>query len=83
MMKLYVCIGSACHLKGSYNAINAFQQCIEEHKLNDKIEISGTFCLGRCGVENAVSVKIEDDVFSVKPEETNEFFENEVMKRLK
>ena len=32
-MKITVCIGSSCHLKGSYNVIQAFQQMIEEGRL--------------------------------------------------
>ncbi len=80
MIKLYICIGSACHLKGSYNVINSFQQSIEENKLNDKVEICGSFCLGHCSED--VSVKVNDDYFAVKPENAREFFKTEVMSRL-
>lgn len=80
MLKLRVCIGSACHLKGSYNLINAFQQAIESHKLNDKIEVCGSFCLGHCG-EN-VSIKVDNDYFGVSPENAEEFFEKEVLPRV-
>lgn len=80
MIKLYTCIGSACHLKGSYNVINVFQQIIEEKNLNDKVEVCGSFCLGHCSED--VSVKVEDDYFAVKPENAREFFEENVMSRL-
>lgn len=80
MIKLYTCIGSACHLKGSYNVINVFQQIIEEKNLNDKVEVCGSFCLGHCSED--VSVKVEDDYFAVKPENAKEFFEENVMSRL-
>lgn len=80
MLKLHVCIGSACHLKGSYNVINAFQQAIERYNLNDKVEISGTFCLGHCG-EN-VSIKVDNEYFGVAPENANEFFKNEILPRV-
>ena len=36
MVEVSVCIGSSCHLKGSYNVIQAFQQMIEENGLHDK-----------------------------------------------
>ena len=42
-MKLNVCIGSSCHLKGSYNVIQVFQKMIEENSLHDKVEFSATF----------------------------------------
>ncbi len=80
MVKLYTCVGSACHLKGSYNVINAFQQMIEENKLNGKVEVCGSFCLGHCSED--VSVKVDDEYFAVKPEMAREFFEKNVMSKL-
>ena len=47
MIKISVCIGSSCHLKGSYNVINGFQHVIEKNNVSDKVEIAGTFCTGR------------------------------------
>ncbi|MEF9864018.1 MAG: NAD(P)H-dependent oxidoreductase subunit E, partial [Christensenellaceae bacterium] len=59
-MIINVCIGSACHLKGSYNIISELQELIEEHKVGDKVELTGVFCLGQC--TNAVSVKVGEEV---------------------
>lgn len=81
MLKISVCIGSACHLKGSYNVINAFQQAIEKNKLNDKVEIGGTFCLGNCG-EN-VSILVGDENYNISPEEVGTFFEEVVVPKVK
>ena len=46
MKTLRICIGSACHLKGSYEVIEIFQQLIKEKELNDFIELKAAFCLG-------------------------------------
>jgi NADH:ubiquinone oxidoreductase subunit E len=81
MLKVSICIGSACHLKGSYNVINAFQQAIEKHGVADKVEIGGTFCLGHCG--EAVSIMVGDEVFNVAPEKANEFFEATILPKVK
>ena len=35
MIKISVCIGSSCHLKGSYNVINGFQHVIEKNNVSD------------------------------------------------
>ncbi len=81
MVKLIVCIGTGCHIKGSYNVINLFQQCIEEHNISDKIKVSGTFCLGNCA--NGVSVRINDsEVYSVSSLSAKKFFDEEVMSKL-
>ena len=48
--------------------------------LQDKVELSGKFCMGKCG--EGVSVDINDTVYSVKPEEVDEFFKREVLEKL-
>ena len=47
-MKVTVCIGSSCHLKGSRQVVEKLQQLIAENNLKDKVDLGGTFCLGRC-----------------------------------
>ncbi len=80
MLIINVCIGSACHLKGSYNVIKELQTIIEEEKLQDKVEIKGAFCLGHC--TKAVSVKVEENIYSLAPENVRDFFKEEIMRRL-
>ena len=81
MVKVKVCIGSACHLKGSYNVINNLQELIEQHNVTDKVDLSGAFCLGKC--TKAVSVQIDDDeIFSVGSQNTKEFFTENILSRI-
>ncbi len=81
MIDLSVCVGSACHIKGSYNVINNFQQIIEEYNLADKVQLKAIFCLGHC--TKGVSVKIDDsEVYSVSGSTSRKFFETEVLTRL-
>ena len=47
-MKLTVCIGSSCHIKGSRQVVEQLQNLIAEHDLKDKVELGGTFCMGKC-----------------------------------
>ncbi len=79
-MKITICIGSSCHLKGSRLVVEQLQALVDERKLADKIELCGAFCMGNC--TNGVSVKIHEELFSLKPENVPTFFENEVLKRL-
>jgi NADH:ubiquinone oxidoreductase subunit E len=81
VIDLSVCVGSACHLKGSYNVINNFQQIIEEYNLSDKVELKAIFCLGHC--TEGVSVKIDDsEVYSVSGASARKFFKTEVLPKL-
>ena len=79
-MKITVCIGSSCHLKGSRQVVEALQRLVRECGLEDRVELCGAFCMGNC--TNGVSVKIDEELFSLKPENVPSFFENEVLGRL-
>lgn len=81
MLTINVCIGSACHLKGSYNVIKKLQTIIEEEHLEDEVSVKAAFCLGEC--TRAVSVKVEDGpVISVNENNVEEFFDKHVRGRL-
>ena len=41
-MKLTVCIGSSCHVKGSKSVIEQLQSLIAANNLGDKVELAGT-----------------------------------------
>lgn len=81
MIGLNVCIGSSCHLKGSYNVIQTFQQMIEAGGLHDKVELKAQFCMKQC--QAGVLVSIEDEVYSVSPETAKSFFESTVLSQVK
>ena len=76
-----ICIGSSCHLKGSRKIVEQLQYLVVENNLKDKVELGGTFCMGSC--VNGVSVKLDDKIYSLLPKNTKEFFENEVLPKIK
>ena len=71
-MKITVCIGSSCHIKGSRKVVEALQQRIAENHLEDKVELSGTFCMNKC--QQGVCVSVDDTFHSVSPETVVDFF---------
>lgn len=79
-MKVTICIGSSCHLKGSREIIERLQELVNEKSLQDSVELCGAFCMKNC--VNGVSVTVDDQIFSVKPETVDEFFNTEVMSRI-
>ena len=62
-MIISVCVGSSCHLKGSYDVIELFKAALANNNLADKVTLKATFCLGKCGVAG-VSVKIDDEIIT-------------------
>ncbi len=79
-MKVTVCIGSSCHIKGSRSVVEQLQYLISENNLGDKVELGGTFCMGNC--QKGVCVNVNDEFFSVTPDTVKEFFENNIKARL-
>ena len=80
MVKVTVCIGSSCHIKGARQVVEEFQRLIAENNLKGEVDRGGTFCVGRCN-EDGVSVLVDDEYYAVKPEEATDFF-NEIVVRL-
>ena len=79
-MKVTVCIGSSCHIKGSRQVVEKLQNLIADANLGDKVELGGTFCMGKC--QQGVCVTVNEEFHSVTPEGINDFFNNVVLKNL-
>jgi len=80
-MKITVCIGSSCHIKGSRQVVETLQYLIAKNNLSDKVELGGTFCMGNC--KNGVCVTLDDKDYSLSPETAKDFFETEVLPKVK
>ena len=80
MLKITVCIGSSCHIKGSRQVVEQIQYLIAENNLGDKVELGGTFCMGNC--QKGVCVTVNDSFHSVTPESVEEFFAKEILARV-
>ena len=80
MLKITVCIGSSCHIKGSRRVVEQLQILIAENNLGEKVELSGTFCMGQC--QQGVCVTVNDEFYSVTPETVGEFFANAVLAKV-
>lgn len=75
-MKVTVCIGSSCHIKGSRQVVEQLQQLIAANGLGDQVELGGTFCMGEC--QKGVCVTVDGEFHSVTPDSVGEFFETNV-----
>ena len=80
-MKITVCIGSSCHIKGSRQVVEQLQYLISETGIGDKVELSGTFCMGKC--QQGVCVTVDDAFYSVSPDTVKDFFNENILSRVK
>lgn len=77
MVKITVCIGSSCHIKGSRKVVEQLQDLIAKHDLGNKVELCGTFCMGNC--QQGVCVTVGENFYSVTPETVETFFGENVL----
>lgn len=82
MIIIQVCMGTACYLKGANNIIKHLQKLISQYKLEDSIELKGSFCLRHCS--DGVSVRIigEEKIYSIKDKNINQFFKNKIISKM-
>ena len=79
-MIIQVCVGSSCHLKGSADIVELFQNTIQEHGIEGELTLAGSFCIGKCN-RIGVTVQIDDDIHTgVTRENFKEFFTEKVLK---
>ena len=79
-MKVTVSIGSSCPIKGSRQVVEQLQYLISENGLSEKVELGGTFCMGKC--QQGVCVSVNDDFHSVTPDSVGEFFAKEILAKV-
>lgn len=48
MIEVKVCVGSSCHMKGSYQVIKTFEELIQRNEFEDIVKLKASFCLGCC-----------------------------------
>lgn len=75
-MKVTVCIGSSCHIKGSRQVVEQLQQLVADNGLKEKVDLGGTFCMGKC--QQGVCVTVDDAFHSVSPETVEDFFNTQI-----
>lgn len=73
MKTIRICVGSSCHVNGSYKVVKALNQIIEERELGDDFKLVGSFCMGKC--TEGVAVECDDTIYAVSVENVEEVFE--------
>ena len=77
MLKVTVCIGSSCHIKGSRQIIERLESLITEYGMKEKIDFGGTFCMGKC--TEGVCVTVDGVLHSVSPDTVDVFFKEHIL----
>ena len=79
MLFVQICVGSSCHLKGSQEIVELFENAVSEYHLEDEGVLSGSFCIGKCN-RVGVTVQVDDDVHvGITRENFREFFTKNIL----
>ncbi len=79
-MTIKVCVGSSCHLKGSYNVIEAFKEILKKYDVEDLVDLQASFCLGHCAQGVTVVCENPDTLMlhNVNADNAEEIFASQV-----
>ena len=81
MVEVRVCVGTSCHLNGSYNVVQDLQQLIEQYSLHEQLNFEAIFCMKQCQAKG-VSIKVDNEEFRIEPNQVKEFFVEKIMSRI-
>jgi len=75
---LFLCMGSACHQLGVYEALPKLMALLQEHNLDEVVELKGSFCLETCSY--GIVMKFHDQHFvNISPQNIEEKFVQEIL----
>lgn len=78
MKTISVCVGSSCHLKGSYDIIRTLEKLIKQNHMENEVELKAEFCFGNC--TKPVSAKVDEKgPYSVDKDRVEEFFRQSIL----
>ena len=81
-VEIALCVGSACHLEGSHEVIEAIKNEVKNRGLEDSVLLKAAFCLGKCG-NGGVTVKVGEDILpGVTLDQVPSLFEDKVLPAL-
>ncbi|MDU2066804.1 MAG: (2Fe-2S) ferredoxin domain-containing protein [Sporomusaceae bacterium] len=78
MVRVEICIGSACHLRGANKVLQALKNLMEKHGIAHEVDVRGHFCEGRC--TEGVILKINGELITnVRPDKVQQLFHEKIL----
>ena len=79
MFFVQICVGSSCHLKGSQEIVELFENAVKENNIENEVILSGSFCIGKCN-RVGVTVQINEDIHvGITRDNFREFFKTNIL----
>lgn len=58
-LKVSVCVGTGCYIKGSQTLLHKLLKFVEENRWNELVDIKATFCFERCDLGPTITIDDE------------------------
>lgn len=81
-MVIAVCVGSSCHLRGSYMIIQRLEELICSHRLEGKIELRANFCMENCSCGTSMRINNDDSITVKDVAHLEQVFQEQVLPRI-
>ncbi|MFA6844518.1 MAG: (2Fe-2S) ferredoxin domain-containing protein [Sphaerochaetaceae bacterium] len=81
-MKIELCFGSSCHVKGANTVFELLKAALKENHLEDKVEVAGTLCLGQCK-EPGANLRLDGEIVTgITASNFKQFFDTRIKQAL-
>lgn len=81
MLTVSVCVGSACHRRGSYHILTRLQELVKQHGVEGSVSVIPMFCLGHC--DSGVTVKVGEKLhLGCSLDSADQLFETAILPQL-
>lgn len=78
-MKILICVGSSCHLKGAPEIASMLTETLKKYDLEAEVTLAGCFCMEKCNREG-VTVQVDETVHTgVTIGNFNKFFADNIL----
>lgn len=78
MVRVEICIGSACHLRGANKVLNALTALLDRYGIVHEIDLRGKFCQGKC--TEGVILRINGELIkNVQPNMVYQLFIDKIL----
>lgn len=61
MVKVEICIGSSCFVKGSNQIVGIMNEIIAENGWQNEIDLKGSFCMQACQDKKGLGIRIDGE----------------------
>jgi len=82
MVRVEICIGSACHLRGANKVLNALTTLMDRYGITHEVDLRGNFCQGEC--TEGVVLRIDGELIkNVQPDGVYQLFVDKILSGVK